>query len=211
MELDDLKILLKEQPATMHVVKSADDIAVLLSSKTKSIIGKLRRNLKIEIIACVVFTIPCVAVAIFSAYTSLRIYFGIFAVIFLLFLPLLIMLLKKTNEFRSTALPVKSNLQSLVNLMQEFVKRYFQFTMALIPISLLMSFLLGYNDATSHQPDMSDTFLLTFNWSVLKITFVVVYILAFVLAAYYFTRWYIKKLYGNYLEQLQLLIKELEE
>lgn len=211
MELDDLKILLKEQPATMHVVKSADDIAVLLSSKTKSIIGKLRRNLKIEIIACIVFTVPCVAVGIFSAYTSLRIYFGIFAVIFLLFLPLLIMLLKKTNEFRSTALPVKSNLQSLVNLMQEFVKRYFQFTMALIPTSLLMSFLLGYNDATSHQPNMSDTLPLTFNWSVLKITFVVVYILAFVVAAYYFTRWYIKKLYGNYLEQLQLLIKELEE
>ena len=211
MELDELKILLKEQTATMHVIKSADDIAALMSSKTKSITGKLKRSLKIEIISCIVFTIPCTAVGIFGANTSLRIYFSIFAVMCLLFLPMLLVLLKKTNEFSSTALPVKSNLQRLVKLLQEFVKRYFQLTMALIPISLLLSFLLGYSDENLHDPNMHNPFFINFNGSGLKISLVIAYFLLFGAGMYYFTKWYLKKLYGNYLDQLRSLIKELEE
>ncbi|HRI21560.1 MAG TPA: hypothetical protein PLA68_11435 [Panacibacter sp.] len=121
MELDELKILLKDQPAKMQLVKSTGEIAALMGNKTRSVTGKLRRSLKIEIISCIVFAVLCVAFGIFGSYTSLRIYFSIFAVACLLFLPFLFMLLKKTTKLSSTVLPVKSNLQNLLKIMQEFV------------------------------------------------------------------------------------------
>lgn len=211
MELDELKILLKEQPVTMRVVKSPNDIAALLGSKTKSVTGKIRRSLKIEIVACIVFAILCAGFGIFGAYTWLRIYFGIFALICLLFLPVLFILFKKATDFGSTDLPVKRNLQRLVNLMQEFVKRYFQITMALIPVSIVMAFLLGYYSATPVNTNLQNTPPPNFGSIAFKITALIAYLVFFGWGMYYFTKWYLKKLYGNYTEQLQALIKELEE
>ena len=211
MELDELKILLKEQPVKMHVVKSPDDIALLMVSKTISITAKLMRSLKIEIVACIVFAIPCFAVAIFGAYPSLRIYFGIFGFICLLFLPVLFILHKKTAQFSGSALPVKSNLQQLINLLNEYVKRYFQVTMALIPASLLLSFLLGYNDESLNESSLNSPLFLNFIGNGWKLVIVVAYLIGFGFGMYYVTKWYLKKLYGKYIDQLQQLIKELEE
>lgn len=211
MELDELKILLKEKPVPMRVVKSPNDIAALLGSKTKSVTGKIRRSLKIEIIACIVFAILCAGFGIFGAYTWLRIYFGIFAVVCLLLLPVLFILLKRTTKFGITDLPVKRNLQLLVNLMQEFVKRYFQITMALIPVSIVMAFLLGYYSAAPEDTNLQNTSSPNFGSIAFIITVLIAYLVFFGWGMYYFTKWYLKKLYGNYLDQLQALIKELEE
>jgi len=108
MELDELKSLLNEKMERVHREKSAGDLAILLGRKTQSVTGKLRRSLRLEIIACIIFSIGCAAGAIFGAYAWLRIYFGIFACMCFLFLPLLYILLRKTNELGGAALPVKT-------------------------------------------------------------------------------------------------------
>ena len=210
MELDELKSLLNDKMERVHREKSTGDLALLLGKKTQSVIGKLKRSLRLEIIACIIFTVACVAVAIFGAYTSLRIYFGIFAAMCFLFFPLLYVLLRKTNELSSSALPVKSNLQTLVKLLNEYVKRYFQLTMILIPVSIIIAFLLGYSDENLHNPALSNPFFPNFEGSSLKTAIVIAYIILFSAGMYYFTKWYLKKLYGNYLKQLEQLIEELE-
>ncbi|HXL56216.1 MAG TPA: hypothetical protein VN958_08170 [Chitinophagaceae bacterium] len=207
MELDELKILLKEKLDIQHPVKSTEDISALLNRKTQSVISKLKRSLRIEIITCIVFTFVCVSIGIFGGYTSLRIYFSIFAVVCLLFLPVLWFLLQKTKKLGSTSLPVKSNLELIVKILKEYVKRYFQLTMGLIPITLILVLFLGYTDVS----DLKDSFSLTLNVSTKQVIFITAYAIMFTIAMYYFTKWYLKKLYGNYIYQLQSFIKELEE
>lgn len=211
MELDELKSLINERMERVHAAKSSADIALFLGRKTQSVVGKIKRSLVIEMMVSAVFTILCIAVAVFGAYTSLRIYFAIFAVVCALFIPLLYLLLKKTNKLSSAALPVKSSLQTLVNLIREYIKRYFQLTMAIIPISLIIAFLLGYADENLYDSKINNPFIPNLIDSPLKISLLIGYLIIFSTAMYYFTRWYLRKLYGNYIIQLEMLIKELEE
>jgi len=211
MELDELKLLINERIERVQLEKSPDDIALMLSKSTNSIIGKIIRSLIIELVVSVIFTIACVAIALFGAYNSLRIYFGIFAVVCAVFIPVLYIKLNKTRRLTSSAMPVKKNLQTLIALIKAYIKRYFQLTMALIPVSLIISFMLGYNDENSNSADLSNPFFTGIINSPLKLTFIIVYIIIFTVGMYYFTKWYLKKLYGNYIHQLEELLDELEE
>lgn len=211
MDLDELKSLINERMERVHAAKSSADIALLLGRKTQSVVGKIKRSIILEMIVSALFTLICIAVAIFGVYTSLRIYFAIFAVVCLLFIPILYLLFKKTKKLGSTALPVKGNLQALILLIKEYLKRYFQLTMAFIPISLLTALVLGYADENLYNPESNTSFFSLLIESPLKIGLVIGYILFFSVGMYYFTKWYLKKLYGNYLAQLEMLIIELEE
>jgi len=211
MELDELKSLINQRMERVHPAKSSAEIALLLGKKTRSVVDKIRKSLIIELVTSVIFTFVCLAVAIFGAYTSLRIYFGIFTVICALFIPLLYIKLVKTKKLSNTVVPVKKNLQVLILLIKEYIKRYFQLTMVLIPISLIISFALGYSDENLNNPDLSNPFFPNFIGSPVRIAIVAVYVIVFSVGMYYFTKWYLKKLYGNYIQQLEQLLAELEE
>ena len=211
MELDELKLLINEKMERVQLEKSPDDIAIMLNKSTNSVVGKIIRSLIIELVVSVIFTIACLAVAVFGAYSSLRIYFGIFTVICALFIPVLYIKLNKTRKLTNSAMPVKKNLQTLIALIKAYIKRYFQLTMALIPISLIISFMLSYKDENLNSPDLSNPFFADLINSPLKLTFIIVYITVFAVGMYYFTKWYLKKLYGNYIHQLEELLDELEE
>jgi len=210
MELDDLKYQLKHKMSTDHAGRSDADIATLLTKRTSSIVGKLKKSLWIEIWCCLLVILAFGCFGIFSKYHSLRIYFSVFAVLSVAFLFLLIYLLRRTSELGGAILPVKKNLQTLVTIIEEFVKRYFQFTMALIPICFFFAFLLGYNEPQP-IPEI-DRFAKTYfskPWKL--IIFTIVYITLLTVGAYYFTKWYLKKLYGNYTNQLKACINDLSE
>jgi len=211
MELDELKILLKEKLDIQHEEKSTEDISLLLNKNTQSVIGKIKRSLWIEIITCIVFTFACAAISFWGKYAWLRTYFLIFAGICFLFLPVLWFLLQKTKRLSSASLPVKSNLELLVRILKEYVKRYFQLTIALIPITIFVALLLGYSDENLHNPKLHNPFFSEITGSTRKIIYLIAYLVIFSTGMYYATKWYLKKFYGNYIDQLQSLIKELEE
>ncbi len=208
MELDELKSLINHKLATDHAGRSAEDIAALLTKKTVSVIGKLKRNLWIEIIGCIVVTAGFTYLGVAGPYQSFHIYFSVFAVLSLVFLGIIIFLMRRTNQLSATSLPVKSNLQALVKLIEEFSKRYFQFTMALIPVCFVFAFLLGYNEP-EHIPSV-DGFArkhFTAVWQIIALA--VGYMALLSVGIYYFTKWYIRKLYGRIADQLKECIREL--
>lgn len=206
MELDELKILFKENYNSTQAIKSTAEISLLLNRKTQSVISKIKRSLLIELIACIVFTLACAIIAMLTNLDYMRIYFLIFGAVWLLFLPVLWFLLQKTNRLSRFSLPVKSNLESIVKILKEYITRYFQLTMALIPITLAVVLMLGYDDKSIN---LDNPFYL--NFSTKQVIFIIAYIVLFSVGMYYFTKWYLKKLYGNYIHQLEQLIKELEE
>jgi MFS family permease len=210
MELDELKSLLNQKLTTAHSGRSTDDIAHLLTRKTSSVIDKLKRSLWIEIISCIVIILGFGYIGIAGSYRSLRIYFSVFAILAIVFLFIVIYLLRKTQALSATSLPVKSNLQMIVSIIEAFMKRYFQFTIGLIPVCVIFSFLLGYNEPMSiPEVDKVTSSLFTHLWQMLL--FLGLYIVALSIGIYYFTKWYLRKLYGRYVAQLKECIAELEE
>lgn len=211
MELDELKLHLKQRIDNDRGLKTPSDIALLLSKKTKSIIAKLKNSLLFEIVSCIVFLIAFVYFIATVKYDSIKIYLSFFSILIILFLFLLIYLLKKVNELNKTNLPVKNNLITLHKILREYTKRYFQFTMSLIPICLIFSGYLGYMDGKNGVViDELDAISLNLKDMKELVIFLVVYIGILTLTTYLFTKWYIKKLYGKYLDQLQNCIEELD-
>ncbi len=210
MELDELKDQLKNKLASDHAGRSDGDIAGFLNKKAGSVVEKLKRSLWIEILFGILVVIVFGYLGFFSNYRSFRIYFSVFTVLCGAFIVLLVYLLRRTTRLGATSLPVKSNLQSIVNIIEEFVKRYFQFSMALIPICFIFSFLLGYYDPKPiPQVEKMAKGFFTERWEV--VSFLLIYMIALSVGLYYFNKWYLRKLYGNYVNQLKECIRELGE
>ncbi len=211
MELDELKYQLKDKLSTDHTGRSDADIALLLTKRTASVTDKLKKSLWLEIFLCILMLLVFGAISIISKQSSLRIYFSVFTIVGIVFLLVVIYLLRRTKKLSSTTLPVKSNLQSIVRLIEEFTRRYFQITMALIPICFIFALLLAYQE--KHLQDPSAPFpgghYFSSLWQV--VLFVIAYMFVLAIVAFYFTKWYLKKLYGKYVQQLKACIEELGE
>ena len=211
MELDELKLQLKQKLEISNDQKSPTDIAQLLTKKTNSIIHKLKKSLWFEIVSCILFTVAFIYIGLTSKYQSFQLYFSSFAILCLAFLILLIYLLKKVNTINHNSMPIKENLVAIHSLLKEFSKRYFQFTMSLIPICVFFAGYLGYMDGKSGIiMDEITNFSNQLPTSKQAIVFLIVYLIVLSVGIYYFTKWYIKKLYGLYLDQLQSCINDLE-
>lgn len=209
MELDELKILIRDDHQMASRQKTPGEIAALLVKNANSVTAKLKRSIWFEIIACVVLALGLAAAGLYTTYTSFQIYFSFFAVICVLFIPVLYYLLKKTRQLGATAMPVKSNLQQLSTILRQYVTMYFRLTMAIIPVSFMLAFTLGYNDDALHMPG-KNPYAVSLHETPSVIMFLTAYFIVFAAGMYYFTKWYLKKLYGNYLDQLQQLVRELE-
>jgi hypothetical protein len=210
MELDEFKDILNQQLATDHLYRSEADIAALLRKKAHSIIVKIKKSLWFEIFSCIVIMLLFGYLGLSSKYSSMNIYFSAFTLVFVPFTIILFYLLKKINRLNTNSLSVKNNLQSIVSILEEFMKRYFQFTMVLIPICFVFAFFLGYTEKQPIEP--IDQIILKYKPSYSFITiFTFVYMTSLTAGIYYFTKWYLKKLYGNYVNELKIYINELKE
>ncbi|HVZ25560.1 MAG TPA: hypothetical protein VG842_05885, partial [Sediminibacterium sp.] len=95
MELDELKSQISQKLATDHTGRTDADIASLLNKRTQSVVGKLKRSLRIEIWTSILVVIVFGCISIFSLYPSISIYFGTFTIISALFVFLLTHLHKR--------------------------------------------------------------------------------------------------------------------
>jgi amino acid transporter len=210
MELDELKYQLNQRLATDHASRSNVDISALLKKKTYSVISKIKRSLIIEMVLCILFFTAMLYVCFITDYWSIRVYFGVFTVLTVLMTFVLYYLYRRTDTLSDSDRPIKANLQTLVGLLEEFVKRYFQFTMALLPVCFMFSMILSYADPVEiPEIEKFSVKVFTARWQVM--VFLGVYMIALAISVYYFTKWYLKKLYGNYLNELKQYIAELDQ
>lgn len=210
MELDELKIQLKQKLDEARGQKSPADIAMLLTRKTQSVLQKLKNSLWFEIIFCIIAIAGFAYIGITSKHQSFRIYFSVFSILFVAFLIILIYLLKRVKVLSSSNMPVKEHLVNIHNTLKEFTKRYFQFSMSLIPICILFSGYLGYVDGKNGDSfEEFDKITSHFSNAKQVLIFMGIYMIALAVGVYYFTKWYLRKLYGKYLDELQNCINEL--
>jgi hypothetical protein len=210
MELDDLKGFINQELIKDSPEMSEHNIANLLKGKAVSVISKIKKSLWFEIICCILVAIGFIYIALFTNRDSIKIYFGFFGAAFIPFTWVFFYLLKKIKEFDNSVLPVKENLKQLVQVLEEFTKRYFQFNMALLPICFLFAFVLGYNEKAPVN-ELDKLQALFKNHETIYLALIIAYTAVMFFALIYMTKWYIKKLYGNYISQLKLLLTELKD
>lgn len=208
MDLDNIKDQLKHRIASEHYSRSPEQLTALLSRRAGSVVEKLKNSLRFEIGGCAVVIVCFGWIAAVTDHRSYRIYFSVFAVLMAVLLVALAGLLNRTSRLSNTDLPVRHNLQLIAGHMKKLVKRYFFFTMLLIPVCAVFVILLAY-----YEKGRLPTHLL--GWKQVSpggvIAFLCVYLAALTIGAYYFTKWYLEKLYGNYISRLEDCISELSE
>jgi hypothetical protein len=212
MELDDLKEYLKnrKEEAT-GVDKSSEKLSLLLKSNPKSPVNKMTRNLFAECI----FTIVLIVLMIYGIATIkiwvVRTYLCVVIVVCFVFIIPYFGLYKKITGLNDTVLPVKKNLEEVYETMTAFVKMCFKFTTWMIPLFFIVAGSLGYYQGKTESIPQIDKYLTHFHNLYLIVGVTVAYFAIVLVGMFYFTKWYLKKLYGRYLDELKDILKDLEE
>lgn len=199
MNLDELKIQLNEEAE--NKVRKQTNFADLLKRATHSPVNSIRKNLRTEIIISILFTAMCLYVSLANSYWSMRMYFGIFAFVGVGFIIVLSYLLRRTKQLQSQSLNMKENLKEIVNIIETYVRNYFRFSIALMPISIGLALYLSLSDQNRTYDRITDMgFIIPFG----------VFVVGLCVAIYFFNKWFLRKLYGQYTEKLKKNIRELE-
>ncbi|TAF55333.1 MAG: hypothetical protein EAZ62_02540 [Sphingobacteriia bacterium] len=208
MELEDFKSVWKADNAHALPRYATAQIEDMLRQKTHHILDKIRRSIYFEIISMVVIIAAFLAIGVFSSYQTLRIYFGSFTLLFIPYTWVFVYLLRQTNALQQQQAALQQQLKDYLLLMETFQKRYLQFCMALIPVCVVFSFLISFY--TQENIPALDKIVGVGKpslWIVLAA--LVLYLGLFSAGMYYFTKWYLKKLYGRYLSVLRQNLQEL--
>jgi hypothetical protein len=203
MELDDIKWALKTKLEEAGTKRSAGELEQLARRKTMSVIAGIKRSMLFEL----VFGALCMTVFIWACYKYPYLYVRFFCTLTIffciVFIIYLVRLFKRINFFEKAPLSVKDNLQHIIDILQRFTTLYFQFSMLMLPVIFLLGLLVGYLDIS--QQGLAGNF----HWTK-GVVFYAASFIGWSVLMYFFTKWYIKKLYGNYLQQLKHQLSDLE-
>jgi len=198
MELDNLKEAWKG-----HTIKNAADsneeILSMLQKKSQRPIAKMKRNLFRELVTVIVLytaSISYYIIAESGKFWEVALMLFIIGVLFLFYYYRKNKLL---SEMECVACEVKSNLQRQVATLEKYVRFYYLVGMILTPLAYFSAgFFVLYK---SPGITMSTNFYMLFFGSG-----VVMAILLF-----FVNKWYVNKLYGQHVNKLKELLKQMEE
>jgi hypothetical protein len=204
MELEEVKYIFLQLVNNEARPMSDADVSALLKSKTKSSVASISKSLLMEGIAALIFFI--FPIYIYVSYPS--VYFRSFAVLLFLlaatFLFRICVLLKMISDFQRLPSSVKEKLLALLAIFRRYQQMYLVSTMITVPVLFAAAFLMIYLSNQSKDPVL-------FDLSPSRAIFVYFFFSAiWCVMMYYFTRWYLKKLYGKYLQQLEKTLAELQ-
>ena len=111
----------------------------------------------------------------------------------------------KKNQLKTNSL--YGNLVQIVSNLKKYTRNYFWATMILTISTVPITALIGLNPINNNNPFTNianqDLQLFVFLYSLI--------IIALVIGNYFFTNWYLKKMYGNYIQELEVCLAELDE
>ena len=203
MELDNLKHLWRDLKEDNHVDED-EQILKILHKKSQSPIAKMKRNLFIELIAVIIlyaFPIWYFFQTSEGRYIEISIGLSVVAILFTIYF------YKKNKllgEMQCVTCEVRSNLQRQLKTLEKYVWLYFVGGIVLTPIAY---FVPGFLVIMKYPGrDVSAEF----TSSAAYIIFIVIG-LTITVGNYFFSRWYIRKLYGQHINRLKDLLLQTEE
>lgn len=201
MELDDLKDIWKQNP--LYPQKKAEEIAAMLKSKSTSIIDKLKRNVWIELIFTDLVGIALLIYAFTIPNGALKWMIISILLVFFLYTFYFIKKLLLLNRYEQSQ-DIKTNLESLAIRLTEYLAFYKRSYAILYPIYFFIGLLF-----VAVEKGM-DEFIHSISQPK-SLIYLIVMSLVFLFSSTWFVRWYLKKLYGDHVEKLKNLLRDINE
>jgi hypothetical protein len=208
MELDELKNYLNRQLEEQSPLQSSGEISAILRNKSIGIVDRIRRSLWIEFVISLLAVMVILYAKTLAGDYIMQIYCNIFLAIALLFLPIFIWLIRSTYQLSPELSSVKSNLTRLHLLISRFTRFYFIFSMAIFLPIIFYSLIAAVYERSNQSLMESLQFYLQL--PAVPLLLIGLYILGFGIFLYFFARWYIRLLYGKYLDKMKDLLTELD-
>lgn len=187
---------------------SAEELQALLQKKSKSPIAKMKRNLLIELIFVLVLYVSTVYYY-FAHFTG-----GMLGLAWMLMLIGVFYLLyyyqkrKLLNKMECVSCEVKSNLSMQLITLEKYVRFYMWSGVVMFPVVFIFSCLVVffYSPEVSTNPQIKEkAFVAVF------VAVIIVFAAVLTIPMYFINKWYVRKLYGQYVDQLKLIVQEMSE
>jgi len=208
MELEELKNYLNRQLEEQSTLQSSGEISAILRNKSIGIVHRIRKNLWIEFVISLLAGMVVLYAKYLGGNYVMQMFLNIFLGITLLFLPIFIWLIRSTYQLSPELSSVKTNLTRLHLLIARFARFYFIFTMAIFLPVVFYSLIAAVYERNNQSLMESLQFYLQL--PAIPLLLIGAYILIFGVGLYFFTRWYLRTLYGKYLDKLKVLLAELD-
>ncbi len=202
MELDDLKDIWKKNEPEFRV-KDEAELSLMLKGKSKSSVDKLKRSVWFEIIFTLVSGVILLVYALTLQngalkWTSISILalFVVYSVYYLKKLSLL-------NQFDPGKENLKVHVETLITSLTSYLRFYKRSYTMLYPVYFVLGLVFGAIErGAANFLDSLKT-----PWVLAYLVFLAI---VFFFSCTWLINWYLKKLYGNHLEKLKTLSRELE-
>lgn len=208
MELDELKNYLNRQLEEQSPLQSSGEISAILRNKSIGIVDRIRRSLWIEFVISLLAVMAVLYAKNLGGSYVMQIYFNIFLGITLMFLPIFIWLIRSTYQLSPELSSVKTNLTRLHLLISRFTRFYFIFSMAIFLPVIFYSLIAAVYERSNQS--LMESLQFYMQLPAVPLLLIGLYILGFGIFLYFFARWYIRLLYGKYLDKLKDLLTELD-
>ena len=201
MELEDLKsIWKKSEPALPR--KNEDEIALMLKGKSMSIIDKLKRNVWLELVFAIAMSAGLLIYALSLNAGALK---WTSISLLLMCLAFTIYYVKKLillNHFQQTNENLHDTIEQLVANLTGYLKFYKNSYAILYPVYFVLGLLFS---AIERGPEKYLEFLVRPRTLIFLLGIAAI----FFMISTWLAGWYLKKLYGNHLDKLRNIQREL--
>lgn len=200
-ELDDLKTIWKQDRTFEN--KGETEIAQMIKGSSKTLITRLKRSVWFEL----ALTVVCiVALGIFGLTLQPGTLMWIILSLLLLFVIYSFYYVKKImalNEYEASTENLKNSLQLLIDKLDAYMVFYKRSYAILYPLFLILGIIFGIMESGEER------FQQKFQNPLYAFSMVLITVI-FMVGVYTITDWYLKKLYGNHIEKLKNLLRDLQ-
>ena len=201
MELEDLKSIWKNSPEGFRQ-RNETEIAAMLKGKSKSIVSKLKLSVWIELVVTLLGGIGLVAYALTLPAGALK-WTAIFIVV--IFVGYTVYYVKKLlllNQFEGVNENIRVNIETLTLKLTSYLRFYKRSYTVLYPVYFCLGVIFsGIEQGTEYFLEIMSkpkTILSLVGFGVV-----------FYFGSTWLVNWLFRKLYGNHIDRLKLLLKDL--
>lgn len=201
MELDELKDLWKKNDAVFQP-KEESELASMLRGNSKSIVDKLKRSVWLELIFTTVSGIVLLVYALTLPSGALKWTSVSILAIFVAYSFYYVKKIMLLNSFNANQGNLRVTLENLIDNLSSYLKFYRRSYTILYPVYFCLALLFGAIERGF------DRFVAALS-EPKTIFYLVGFAAIFYVGSTWLVKFILKKLYGNHLEKLKLLLKDL--
>ena len=203
MELDDLKDIWKKQTSAFPL-KDEAEIAAMLKGSSKSIVGKLKRSVWVELIFTLIAGLALVAYALTLPSGALKWTSVAIPLVFVGYAVYYIKKLILLSKFNPMEGNIRSNIENLIKSLSGYLRFYRRSYTILYPVYFCLGILFRIIEKGTYT-----TFETLKQPKTLLILMAVAVL--FYISSTWLVNWLLRKLYGNHLQKLKTLLHDIAE